>query len=55
MGLGYVWVANSNDGTLGRIDLRTDKPLAAIPIGQSADGVAVGFSSVWVTDRSAGP
>ena len=50
----YVWVANSSDGTVTRIDLRTGKPLAPIAVGQSADGVAVGGGSVWVTSAASG-
>ena len=47
-----VWVANADDGTLTQIDPRTGKVLRRrIPVGQSADGVAVGFGSVWVTSE----
>jgi YVTN family beta-propeller protein len=51
---GSVWVANSSDGTVSRIDLRTDRPLAPISVGQSADELAVGFGSVWVTSEASG-
>lgn len=50
----YVWVANSSDGTVTRISLRTDKPLPPISVAQSADGVAIGYGSTWVTSQAAG-
>jgi DNA-binding SARP family transcriptional activator/streptogramin lyase len=50
-----VWVANSDDGTVDRLDPTTGK-LATTPIGIGTDlyGIAVGFHSVWVADGNVG-
>jgi YVTN family beta-propeller protein len=60
VGLGAVWVPNSADGTVSRIDLATGTVTATIPVsgrnpsvhlGTAGVGVAVAGGAVWVTDE----
>lgn len=47
-GAGAVWVANTGDGTVSRIDPRSGAVNKAIAVGPSPDGLAVGdASSGW--------
>ena len=48
-GAGAVWVANSGDGTVSRIDPSTNSVVATIRVGNSPLGIAVGAGYVWVT------
>ena len=48
-GEGSVWVANSLDGTVSRIDPATNRVTALIPVGEGPDGIAVGSGAVWVS------
>ena len=52
-GAGAVWVANSGDGTVSRIDPTTSKVVATIRVGNSPRGIAVGGGKVWVTVQAA--
>ena len=52
-GEGAVWVANSTDRTVTRIDPATGHS-RVLPAGAGADGIAVGDGAVWVTSESAG-
>jgi len=54
-GAGAVWVANSRDGTVSRIDPRTDEVVATIPLGNSPQAIAVGGGAVWVTVQAREP
>ena len=47
-----VWVANSLDGTLSRID-PTNGAVSVVPVGGSPSGIAAG-PSVWASDSRAG-
>ena len=49
IGAGAVWVGDSGDGTVSRIDPRTNKVVATIAVGQSVSAIAVGAGGVWVT------
>ena len=49
VGAGSVWVANSGDGTVTRIDPRTDKAHATIVVGGSPQAITVADGRVWVT------
>jgi YVTN family beta-propeller protein len=50
-GLGSVWVANSVDGTVSRIDPnREERPIIRVP--GTPGGVAAGEGAVWVTDAT---
>jgi len=50
-GLGSVWVANSVDGTVSRVDPeREERPV--IPVPGTPGGIAAGEGAVWVTDAT---
>jgi YVTN family beta-propeller protein len=52
-GAGSLWVANSNDGTVSRIDPATNTVIATIEVASpgnaTADAIAVDDTAVWVT------
>ncbi len=50
VGLGSVWTINQGDGTISRIDAKTNKVIATIEAGIPGGGgeIAVGEGSVWV-------
>jgi YVTN family beta-propeller protein len=47
-GGGSVWVTNEFDGTVSRIDPRTNLIVATIPVGGSPHDVVVSGGSVWL-------
>ena len=49
---GFVWVANSNDGTVSRIDPQMRKVVATIPVGVRVEGIASAGGKLWVTGHS---
>lgn len=49
-----VWVANSTDGTVTRIDPRSGKVTDTIDVGSAPDGVAVTKDTVWVANSGDG-
>jgi DNA-binding beta-propeller fold protein YncE len=50
-GLGYVWVANGEDGTVDRIDPEAGEVAGdPIPVGAQPASIAVGPDSVWTAD-----
>ena len=50
-GLGSVWVANSVDGTVSRIEPgRAERPVIRVP--GTPGGIAAGEGAVWVTDAT---
>ena len=49
VGDGSVWVANSGDGTVSRVDPQTDRVVATIPVGQSPQALVVRLRSLWVS------
>lgn len=55
---GALWVADCKDRTLNRIDLRTARPIAAIPTGianpKGELNVVAGAGSIWVPSDEAG-
>ena len=51
VGFGSVWVANSADGSVSRIDPVAAKVVATIPVGSAPFGVAAGEGAVWVTNQ----
>lgn len=54
-GQGSVWVTSGRDGgPVYRIDPRTNRVIAAVAVGGSVIGIAVGGGRVWVTRVSAG-
>jgi peptide/nickel transport system substrate-binding protein len=48
--LGAVWVANSLDGTVDRIDPSTRTTVETFPVGEDPTGLALGGGSVWVAN-----
>ncbi len=54
MGLGSVWVANTSDGRVDRIDPGTNSVAQQIAVGTGIDSVVVGAGSVWVSNYRAG-
>ena len=55
VGGGFVWVANSLDGTVSKIAPSDNVPSDKIPVGNGPAGVAVGAGRLWVansTDRT---
>ena len=53
-GAAAVWVANSLDGTVTRIDPATNTVRATIPVGDGPNGIAVVDGAVWVSNELAG-
>ena len=51
VGLGAVWVANTNENTVSRIELATNAIRQTIPVGAGPAGVAVGGRAVWVANE----
>jgi YVTN family beta-propeller protein len=50
-GLGSVWVANTVDGTVSRVDPdREERPVIQVP--GAPGGIAAGEGAVWVTDAT---
>lgn len=54
VGEGGVWVANSESGTVTRLDPVTGKVVDTIGVGADLNGVAAGLGSVWVADGNDG-
>ncbi len=48
VGDGAVWVANTIDRTVTRIDPATNRPVTTIPVKSSPTSIAVGDGYVWV-------
>ena len=46
---GAVWVVNTLDGTLSRLDPSTRRVVATIDVGGAPRGVAAGDGAIWVT------
>jgi YVTN family beta-propeller protein len=51
---GSVWVASSETGTVTRIDMRTARVVARIPVGPTPRSLAVGGGRVWVAVTGGG-
>jgi YVTN family beta-propeller protein len=48
VGEGSVWVANTADQTVARIDVQTRKLIRTLPVGEYPSDLAVATSAVWV-------
>jgi virginiamycin B lyase len=49
LGDGVVYVSNKPKDSVSKLDVKTDKVLAVIPVGSKpCSGLAVGFGSLWV-------
>ena len=44
-----VWVANSRDGTVARVDPKSAQVVDRVRLGFSPDGVAITTDGVWVS------
>ena len=55
VGAGGVWVANSREGTVSRIDPQSKQVIATIRVGHSLQGIAVGGGAVWVSVQAREP
>ena len=51
---GSVWVTNLYSSTVARIDPRTNRVVARIPVGARPYGLAAGGGSVWVSNSGEG-
>jgi len=49
-----IWVTNTGDASVSRIDPLTNQVVATIPVGDSPLGIAAGFGSIWVANISDG-
>ena len=45
-----VWVTNTNDNSVTRIDPKTNASVQTIPVGQGPAGIAIGGGFVWVAN-----
>jgi DNA-binding SARP family transcriptional activator len=54
VGLGGVWVTNSESGTVTRLDPATGRFVDTIGVGADLNDVAVGLGYVWVADGNDG-
>lgn len=52
IGEGAVWIANSRDGTVTRVDLRGGEP-RTIELGPSSGGVVAAYGAVWISPGEA--
>ena len=50
LGYGSIWVTNSQDDTVSRLDLRSRAVAEAIPVGDHPEGLSVGAGGVWVAN-----
>jgi YVTN family beta-propeller protein len=55
VGADGVWVANSREGTVSRIDPQSNQVIATIRVGHSLQGIAVGGGFVWVSVQAREP
>ena len=55
VGDGAVWVANTADGTVSRIDPQTNKVVKTITVGGSPQAIAFAAGKVWVTVQAPAP
>ncbi|HZY00600.1 MAG TPA: BTAD domain-containing putative transcriptional regulator [Dermatophilaceae bacterium] len=53
-GADAIWVANTNDDTVSRIDLRQDRVVETIPVGTAPGAIAVHGNDIWVANSTGG-
>lgn len=51
IGFGSLWVSNPGNGSVQRIDLSTNKIVAAVKVNKPIAAMTTGFGSVWVASR----
>jgi YVTN family beta-propeller protein len=54
VGEGAAWVTNNDDGSVSRIDPKTNRVVARIPVGDYPNAIASGDGAVWVVARGSG-
>lgn len=56
LGFGSVWVPICSDGSVQRVDLKSEKIVASIPTGVANDegGIIAGAGSIWMPSDAAG-
>ena len=54
VGAGGVWVADSQDDAVVRIDPTTQSVTRTIAVGRTPAGIAIGAGSIWVADSGDG-
>jgi YVTN family beta-propeller protein len=54
LGAGAVWVANSLDNSVSKLDAATGDVVRTITVGGTPSGVAFGLGAVWVSNASDG-
>jgi YVTN family beta-propeller protein len=52
VGGGAVWVANTDDNTVSRVDPARNAVTATVAVGKSPNGIAVGGGGVWVANAA---
>jgi YVTN family beta-propeller protein len=53
-GAGSLWVANTGEGTVSRVDPASNRVLQSISVGVSPNAIAVTGNDVWVTNGGSG-
>ena len=51
---GALWVADAHEDVVRRVDLRTRRTIATIPVGRAPYGIVAAFGSIWVTNADDG-
>ena len=51
VGFNAVWVTDNEDGTVVRIDPKSNRVVATIPVGDFPNAIATGMGAVWVVAR----
>src|SRR5690349_10756248 len=51
IGFGSLWVSNPGNGTVQRVDLATNKIVAAVKVNKPIAAMTTGFGSIWVASR----
>jgi len=51
---GAVWVTNTNDASVSRVDPETETVRQTIPVGNSPAGIAGGAGNIWVANHDDG-
>ena len=45
-----IWVANSGDGTVSKVNTLTNTVIATVTVGANPRGIAFDGSHIWVTN-----
>jgi YVTN family beta-propeller protein len=50
IGEGALWVTNSGDDTVSRVDLETSRERNKVPVGRNPREIASGAGAIWVSN-----